>query len=74
MNILSFNNDYADNNFFDRDILSVFRQQPEKTLTIQQGMSVKEISDVVSDKIIAVVQAQFQATKEQFQAKEKNIL
>ena len=71
MDILSFDTDFAGNSFSNKDVLSAFKQHPEKTLTIQQGMSVKEISDVVSDKIIAVVKEQFQATKEQFQAKEK---
>jgi hypothetical protein len=34
-------------------------------------MSVKEISEVVSEKIISVVKAQFEITKAQFEIKEK---
>ena len=72
MNILSFNGDFAaENAFSDKDVLSAFKQHPEKSMTIQQGMSAKEISEVVSDKIIAVVKEQFEATKEQFESKEK---
>lgn len=71
MNILTFDTDFEGNNQSNKDVLSAFKQNPEKAVSIQQGMSVKEISDVVSDKIIAVVKEQFQATKEQFQAKQK---
>ena len=71
MNILSFNTDFASSNLSNKDVLSAFKQNPEKTLTIQQGMTPKEISDVVSDKIIAIVKEQFQATKEKFEEKEK---
>ena len=55
MNILSFDNDFSGNTLSDKDVLSAFKQHPEKTTTIQQGMSVKEISDVVSDKIIELL-------------------
>ncbi len=51
--------------------LSAFKEHSERSMIIQKGMTPKEISDVVSDKIIAVVKEQFQATKEQFQAREK---
>lgn len=71
MNILSFNTDFEGNTFSDKDVLSEFKQHTEKIMTIHQGMSVKEISDIVSDNIIALVKQQFQTTKEQFQANEK---
>lgn len=71
MNILSFNTEVTSNTFSDRDVLSVFKQQPERAMTIQQGMSAKEISDVVSEKIIAVVKEQFEATKAEFHLKQK---
>jgi len=70
MNFLTFNNEVTSNAYSDRDVLSVFKQQPERAMTIQQGMSAKEISDVVSEKVIAVVKEQFEATKVEFQAKE----
>ncbi|MGF1638622.1 MAG: hypothetical protein ACFCUU_16205 [Cyclobacteriaceae bacterium] len=69
MKILSFNTDYLANTSSNKDVLSVFKQQPEKSLTIRQGMSVDEISDVVSEKVIAIVKEQFQATKEQYESK-----
>jgi hypothetical protein len=72
MSTLSFNNDFAGNNFSNRDVLSAFKQRSEKSMTIQQGMTVKEISDVVSEKVIAIVKEQFQTTKEQFQTKTKS--
>jgi serine/threonine protein phosphatase PrpC len=46
-------------------------QTSEKNLNIHQGMSVKEISEIVSEKIITVVKEQFEATKTQFETKEK---
>lgn len=70
MNILSFNNEFSSNIHSNKDLLSGFKQYHEKTMTIHQGMSVKEISDVVSEKIISIVKDQFQATKEQSQVEE----
>jgi hypothetical protein len=70
MNILSSNSDFATSSFSDKDVLSAFKQEPEKSMTIQKGMSPNEISDVVSEKVIALVRKQFQLTKEQFQSKE----
>ena len=71
MNNLTFNNNFASNASIDEDVLSVFKQNPERTMNIQQGMSAKEISDVVSEKIIAVVKKQFETTKVEFESKEK---
>ena len=53
------------------DVLSAFKETSEKNLNIHQGMSVKEISEIVSEKIITVVKKQFEATKTQFETKEK---
>ena len=69
MNILSFNNNCENNSLPNKDILSVFRNKDEKNLTIQQGMSVNEIAEIVSEKVIGIVKEQFQATREQFQTK-----
>jgi hypothetical protein len=52
--------------------LSAFRETSEKNLTIHQGMSVQEISEVVSERIMNMVKEQFEATKVQFELKEKN--
>ena len=70
MNLLSFNNDL--NGILDTngDVLSAFRQSSDKKITIQQGMSIREISEVVSEKIINVVKEQFEITKEDFNTKE----
>jgi uncharacterized protein YidB (DUF937 family) len=69
MNILSFNNEFECNAVSEKDILSAFKRNVEKNLTIQQGMSVNEIAEIVSEKIILLVNEQFQNTKEQFQNK-----
>lgn len=70
MNILSFNNDFTSTVDTNKDVLSVFKQNSDKKHTIQQGMSIREISEVVSEKIISVVKEQFENTKEDFNTKE----
>jgi serine/threonine protein phosphatase PrpC len=71
MSTLSFNTDFTVQSFSNQDVLSVFKQTSEKNMEIQQGMSVKEISEIVSEKIIAVVREQFEVTKTQFENKEQ---
>jgi len=71
METLSFNTNYANNSYCNKDVLSAFKETSEKNLNIHQGMSVKEISEIVSEKIIIVVKKQFEATKTQFETKEK---
>jgi len=69
MSKLTFNPDFSVSALPHKDVLSVFKPHADKSANIHQGMSVKEISEVVSDRVIAVVKEQFQATKEQFHAK-----
>lgn len=71
MNIQLFNNNSMSNNPSHKDVLSVFRLDSDNSLIIQHGMSVNEISDVVSDRIIAIVKEQFKATKKEFEAELK---
>lgn len=68
----SLNINYAKNSYSRKDVLSAFRETSEKNLTIHQGMSVQEISEVVSERIMNIVKEQFEATKVQFELKEKN--
>lgn len=70
MEIVNFNINAANTSHPNKDVLSVFKETPEKNLSIKQGMSVKEISEIVSEKIITVVKEQFEATRIQFEAKE----
>ncbi len=70
MNLLSFNNEFTSTLEANKDVLSVFKQSSDKKFTIQQGMTIREISDVVSEKIINVVKEQFEITKEDFKTKE----
>jgi len=71
METLSFNTNFANNSYSNQDVLSAFKETSEKILNIHQGMSVNEISEIVSEKIITVVKEQFEATKTQFETKEK---
>ncbi len=68
MSKLTFNPDFSVSALHHKDVLAVFKPHTEKSMNIHQGMSVKEISEVVSERVIAVVKEQFQATKEKFQA------
>jgi serine/threonine protein phosphatase PrpC len=70
METLSFNNNYENNSYSNKDVLSAFKETSEKNLSIHQGMSVKEISEIVSEKIIVIIKEQFEATKRQFETKE----
>ncbi len=57
-----FNNN---NNFSVRSadsILSVFNSNRKTISLINQDMSIEEISDIISDKLISVVQSQFDDT------------
>ncbi|MDZ4748614.1 MAG: hypothetical protein SH808_09010 [Saprospiraceae bacterium] len=54
-----------------KDILSAFKTVAERQSTIQQGMTVHEISEVVSDRILAVIQEQFQAIQAVYEAEAK---
>jgi len=71
MTTFSFNPDCPPINLKERDILSTFKNRSEKPEQIVQGMSPKEISEVVSNKVIAVVREQFENTKNLFQEREK---
>jgi len=69
MKTLSFNTNFTNNSYSNKDVLSAFKETPEKNLNIHHGMSVMEISEIVSEKIITVIKEQFEATKVQFEAK-----
>jgi len=71
MNSLFFNNASTDMSFANKDILAVFNTQKEKPSTIEEGMTVEEISDVVSDRIMDIINKQFEETKKEFEAKTK---
>jgi uncharacterized Fe-S cluster-containing radical SAM superfamily enzyme len=68
MNTLSFNQEFDQRYTREQDILSAFRKGDRVQATeIKQGMTPEEISEVVSDRLIAVVKEQFDAAKKQFQ-------
>lgn len=72
MDVLPLNNEATSNAFLNQDVLSVFKQNTKRAMTIHQGMSPTEISDVVSEKVITVVKEQFEVTKTEFQQKGTN--
>ena len=67
MESTSFNKLFLNNSFSNADVLSAFKEKSQKDLSIHQGMSVNEISEIVSENLIKVVKAQFEATKVQFE-------
>ncbi len=68
MTLLSLNPGCANINYRSKDVLSAFKQTTEKKITIQQGMSANEISEIVSEKIIGVVKERFKDTKSRFES------
>ena len=54
-----------------KNVLSVFKQESDKALTIRQGMSINEISEVVSEKVISNIKEQFQAIQSEYESKLK---
>ncbi len=71
MNFISFNTDLIIGTYANKDVLSAFKQNVNRTSTIHQGMTINEISEVVSEKVISVIKEQFQATRIEFEAKSK---
>jgi len=69
MNLISFNPVENQNSCLESDILSVFKPDQEKKGEIQEGMSPKEIAEIVSDHLITIVRNQFEIAKREFQAK-----
>ncbi len=55
----------------EKDVLAMFKQKPSKSGEIRQGMSPDELADIVSDRLIEVIKAQFAETERKFQAAEK---
>jgi len=54
-----------------RDVLSIFNPNTQKPKSIQPGMTVDEIADVVSDHLIEVIKEQFNAAKLEYVTKTK---
>jgi uncharacterized protein YidB (DUF937 family) len=69
METFSFNNHLTNNSFSKKDVLSAFKETSSRNLDIHQGMSVNEISEIVSEKLINVVKEQFELTKSKFETK-----
>lgn len=57
------------------NVLAVFNKTPKKRTTIEQGMTNKEIADIVSDRLLGIILEQFEVTKQNYLAeKAKNKL
>lgn len=69
MNTLNFNQDLSSGTLANKDVLEGFKQQTDNNLVIKPGMSVNEIADVVSDRVMEVIKEQFKATEQRFLAK-----
>ena len=71
MGPISFDQEFSRGVSPNRDLLSRFSKKSEKRLIIQSEMSVKEISEVVSEKLMAIIREQFNATEEKFLSQKK---
>ncbi len=67
MNLITFQVDTNQNFDSQRNIFSVFKQEEEQK-GIQQGMSPKEIAEIVSERLIEVIRQQFEEAKREFRA------
>lgn len=65
-----FNQDLSQRNSRDWDVLTAFHKQPKKRTEIEQGMTPKEIAEIFSDRLMAVVDEQFEAVRKKFQEKD----
>jgi hypothetical protein len=74
MKTLLFNEKHTVNSFQNREAFTVIKEKPIKKNLIQNGMTINEISDIVSEKIINVVKEQFEQTKINFESLEKKKL
>lgn len=63
MNLLSLNTNCVKEQNSNIDVLAAFRISNEKEVTIKQGMSVNEISDIVSDRLIELITNQLPKEK-----------
>ncbi len=63
-------NPFEKNSNLNKDVLSIFKEKSDKNLHIRAGMSMDEISEVVSEKIMNLIKEQFEATKAQLEEKE----
>lgn len=71
MGPISFDQEFSKGVSPNKDLLSGFSKNSEKRMVIQSEMSVKEISEVVSEKLMAIIREQFNATEEKFLAEKK---
>jgi hypothetical protein len=63
MNLFSLNTNCVNEQNSNGDVLSAFRNHNEKEITIKQGMSVNEISDIVSDRLVELIKNQLPKEK-----------
>lgn len=63
-----FKNLFSHNTYENQDVLSVFKFSSVRNTNIRQGMSMEEISEVVSEKLLSVVKEQFEVTKAIFES------
>lgn len=63
MNLFSLNTNCVNEQNSNVDVLAAFRSHNEKEVTIKQGMSVNEISDIVSDRLIELIKNQLPKEK-----------
>ena len=71
MGPISFDQEFSRAVSPNKELLSGFSKSTEKRLIIQPEMSIKEISEVVSEKLMAIIREQFKATEEKFLADKK---
>lgn len=71
MKTLAFTENFDQELYSSRNIAFAFQRNANKLKKINHGMSPQEISEIVSDNVIAAVKEQFKKTEKDFKAKEK---
>jgi hypothetical protein len=67
MNIMSFNSSFSRDTGSRRNVLSVFNQNPVKPTEVEPWMTPDEIAEIISEKLMVIVRAQFEATRIEFE-------
>ncbi len=67
MSIMSFNPNFLQEVYSEKDILAAFNQNSEKPKEIEPGMTPDEIAEIVTEKLMVIVRAQFEATRIEFE-------
>ena len=71
MSIISQNLKFAKEAYSGRNMLAAFNPKTEKPTEVEYGMTPDQIADIISEKLMVIVRAQFEATRIKFEAEQQ---